>query len=119
MGKTRQRNHSELEYLRAENKRLKKQLKHATRKEHWYEELVDVIVEEEPKPLEQDICPSCNRGPLLELDLKYVIIYSCKICDYKAKKNPHGKEKTRLEIPANPKTKGSKPLLAPQKKSKR
>lgn len=89
MSKTRRREGSELEYLRgcvkrleSENRQLKKRLKSLDKRAHFYEDIVDEVAEE----IEiVDRCPSCKKGTLLLLDLKYVKFKCCDTCDHRRK----------------------------------
>lgn len=91
MSKTKQREHSETEYLKgqirkleSENRQLKKRLKKLDRRAHFYENIVEESVEEVEV---KDKCPSCKKGDLVLIDLKYVQFEQCneEDCDYRKK----------------------------------
>ncbi len=96
MGKTKNKSHSEIEYLRGlvkelkkENGQLRRQLKESTKLGHMYE---DVVEEYEELIAEQEVeevikvarCPECHAGALnLVLDLNDKDIYACGSCTFK------------------------------------
>lgn len=90
MSKTKSKNHSELEHLRglikhlkSENRQLRRRLKEIDKKVHFFEDVVDEIVEEVDV---KNACKACGKGTILEYDLKYVILEKCNLCDYQNKK---------------------------------
>lgn len=90
MAKTRRKEHSEVEYLRgqikkleSENRQLKKRVKQLDRKSHFYENLVDENVEDIEFKAEK--CPQCKQGILFLLDLKHVRFHTCTECEYRKK----------------------------------
>ena len=95
MSKTRQKNSSELEVLRGENRKLRsenKQLRRRVReidkKAHFYENVLDDVVEEVEL---KNLCPSCKKGILQEFDFTHVVVTKCGQCDFQKKRKPRGK----------------------------
>lgn len=101
MGKTRRKNHSEVEHLRGENKKLKSQIrrlerhnKELQRKSHFFE---DVMSETTKEIKSIDYCKECGKGELELIDFGFVEYVKCQICDFREKVN--GKEaKSKKEI---------------------
>lgn len=92
MGKIQQKNKSEIEYfrglikkLKSENRHLKKRIKELNKREHFYEEIIDDVLDEEDGQLNCEACPSCETGVLVEVDLHRVKIKKCNQCDYRTK----------------------------------
>lgn len=88
MGKQKQLNSKEDEYLRgiirqqrAEIKRLKRQLK-----QHEREKLTNAPqeIDDEPIPDKPD-CPDCGKGFLSEFIFAGRLIKTCSICPYRSK----------------------------------
>jgi hypothetical protein len=79
----RSKERSEVEYLRAENKRLKKQLKQAQKQKHFYENIVDDAIDE--VEVHPDSCEDCGKGTLIVMDFKYVQIKKCDNCGKQSK----------------------------------
>jgi hypothetical protein len=94
MAKSKER--SEVEYLRAENKGLKSQIRHlkkelarAQKRQHQYEDLEErsIELELEESEIAQPVneakgCPSCN-GKLVEVDIGVRKLIRCESCDYR------------------------------------
>lgn len=82
MGKTKNKESSEVEYLRGENRRLKRKLKQLERQKHFYEHVVDEFAEEiEVK----ELCPECTKSELLSIELPHMILVQCQLCEYRRK----------------------------------
>lgn len=91
MSKTRNKSHSELEYLRgrvkkleSELRRCKKQLKHFERRTHHYEGLVDDISDEISE--KREVCQECGKGTMVVYDFKFVKVTKCDTCDFQLKR---------------------------------
>lgn len=91
MGKARNKDGSEVQYLRgiinnlrSENRNLKKRLKQLEKKEHYFDnkEYYDEPVEE-IKQL--DLCESCGKGDYKIIDLGRVKYKVCPLCDNRKK----------------------------------
>lgn len=93
MSKTQRKTHSEIEHLRAENRKLsaelrrvRRQLRDFEKREHFYEDIVDEIIEEN-SDVEMGIatCVKCKH-PVIELDFKQVLIRKCENCGHQERK---------------------------------
>ena len=89
MAKTKQREGSELEYLRgrlkkleSENRQLKRRVKQLDRRAHFYEDLVDEVSDD---IIVDEKCPECKTGKTSVKDFKYVQYEVCDSCEYKRK----------------------------------
>jgi len=87
MSKTKNKNHSELEYLRGQIKSLKSKVRSLTRRNkelekhaHFYEDVIDEVTEDIEFVAN---CPVCKKGVLQQLDLHHVFITKCDSCDYR------------------------------------
>lgn len=88
---------SELEYLRAENRRLNKQINELKKNINRATKLSNRFVQEVEEQLDEDTeahehvytkkdtCPSCN-GELVMSDLGIRNLYKCKECSYRVSK---------------------------------
>lgn len=95
MSKSRNKNRSELEYVRGKNKQLKSENRQLRRRvndlekrSHFYEEVIDDVVED----IDLDECQECGKGYLQVLDLKYIKFVHCDTCGYKERLKSDGKE---------------------------
>jgi len=89
MSKTKNREGSELEHLRGENRRLesqnrqlKKRVRALDKRSHFYEDLVEEQIED---IIPKANCPTCKKGNITILDLKYVRFEHCDNCEYRKK----------------------------------
>jgi formylmethanofuran dehydrogenase subunit E len=80
----RQKERSELEYLRSENRRLKKQLKQLERQKHFYEGVITEAIELE-ETLQNEPCSSCGKGELIYHDFHHVKLKRCNVCGWQKK----------------------------------
>lgn len=82
MGKSKNNNRSELEFLRGEIRRLQKLVRQA---EKHHRNLEDIILAEEPEIIKTKAsCPECREGEIkliLSLDIKD--IYCCSSCNFR------------------------------------
>lgn len=94
MSKTKQKTHSKAEHLegqvkalKSQNRQLRKRLKELERKSHFYEDLVDEVVEEVKI---KDICPKCKTGVLTSHDFTHIVVTKCNNpeCDYQKRRKP-------------------------------
>lgn len=79
MGKTKQKQRSEINYLKGIINSLKKEIKILKAQQNR------VSAEDEPDDRCSLVCPACTKGELEILDLKRLIIYSCTLCEFKHK----------------------------------
>jgi ribosomal protein S27AE len=89
MSKTKQKNKSELEVLRgenrklrSENKKLRREIKDLQKRAHFYEEVVDEVVKDAEV---KTICKNCGKGQILSYDLGRLRLDKCSICDFEKK----------------------------------
>lgn len=89
MGKTKNNNRSEVEFLRGEIRKLKSEIKRIrqenrslSRKSHFYENIVvdDVAEEIEIGP---ELCKNCGKGSLFVIELPHLNIKTCDICEHR------------------------------------
>lgn len=87
MSKTQQKNKSEIEHLRGENKRLKsenrqlrKQVNSSRKKAHFYEVIAEQAIEEVDV---SSNCENCGKGVKMFLDLVHVQLEICDLCGHK------------------------------------
>lgn len=87
MGKTKNKNHSEIEFLRGENKKLKsenrqlrKLLKQLEKHEHMYNSTPEVPEEPEVKLIQ---CGECMRGHFVEMEIMGKVYGTCSICGHR------------------------------------
>lgn len=87
MGKTKNKTHSEVEYLRGENKRLRsenrqlqKLVKSLQKHEHMYESIPD-----EPEELEVKLiqCGECAKGHFNEMEILDKVYGVCNVCGHR------------------------------------
>ena len=90
MGKTKNKNSSEIRYLQGENKRLMKQVKRLERmieKYNWLElppeEELDAVAV--PITIKKHSCPDCIDGKLKEMEVVGRKFMICDSCDYRKK----------------------------------
>jgi hypothetical protein len=84
LGKTRNKNRSELEFLKGEVRRLKRHIKQLEKSQHMYEDII--LNEREVEVAEVPIirrCESCGKGKLKEFNLLDRIFIECDTCDYR------------------------------------
>jgi transposase-like protein len=90
LSKTKNKNRSEIEVLRGENRSLRKELKQLRKQARIVEDKEDDIqlelegfsvYQESPK---KTYCPSCKIGEFkMAIDLSDKTIYNCTECDFK------------------------------------
>lgn len=87
MSKSRNKNRSEIEYIKGqlkkvqtENRQLKKRIRQLDKKSHFYENIVDEAVEEASLG---ETCESCGKGTMHHYDLVHVKLEICDLCGYK------------------------------------
>lgn len=97
MSKTKQKERSEVEYLRGKvkklestNRRLRKELRSLKKRAHMYEDIVEDVATsvEESK----DICTECGKGEITVHDFVHIIVKSCDTCGHKKKIKPRRKK---------------------------
>lgn len=92
MAKNKQKNKSELEYLRGQikklesiNRKLKQKVASLEKHAHFYDKVIDDVASQEEADIDVHICIHCGKGIIERVDLKYLIIESCGVCGYKNK----------------------------------
>lgn len=86
MGKTKRKDHSEVQFLRGEVRRLKAELKYYKRRDHLVDDHIDELVDEnEIENVNASKCSSCGKGVLIEYDFSFVILKKCDHCGYAEK----------------------------------
>ncbi len=86
MGKSRNKTHSEVEYLRGEVKRLKAELKYFKRRDHIHSEIVEEVLEEQDLDItDMNVCQHCGKGIILEYDFTHLLLRRCGTCDWQEK----------------------------------
>ncbi len=93
MSKTKNKEHSEVELLRgrvrklaALNRRLRKRNKQLERKSHFHATVIDDVGKE--ITIKGKTCRECGKGQITIVDLKYLLIESCDVCEYRKKMKP-------------------------------
>ena len=90
MSKTKNKERSEIELLRGRIRKLeslcrqlRKRNKQLEKKTHFHENIIgdfaDTIT---PKG---ETCPECGKGQITTVDLKFLLIKSCSLCEYRKK----------------------------------
>lgn len=73
---------SEIQFLTAEIKRLKKKLKQYER-EYKSDSKDESVVEECEEEYKEYLCPKCEEGTISILDLEFKAFEICKVCGYR------------------------------------
>lgn len=83
MAKSKNKNRSEVEYLRGRVRQLEAELKYYRRRDHLMEApLEEIIDQHEIEEINASQCPRCKRGILTEFDFKFAILKKCGNCEY-------------------------------------
>ena len=95
------KNHSEKEHylglirnLKSEVRNLRKRIKHLEKKEHMFEEIIDDAIESDEVEVDYKLCSNCGKGVLERVDLKYVVVEKCSLCDFRRKLNGNEKKES-------------------------
>lgn len=88
LGRTKNKSRSEVEALRGRIRSLEKELKYHRRRSHIDQSIVDDMLDGAPV---EDVkigepCPDCGKGQLFEIDLGFLTLKRCDVCEYKTKK---------------------------------
>lgn len=83
MSKSRSKSRSEVEFLRGEVRRLKSELKYYKKRQHFFEDQREYVIEEEIN----NRCEVCKKGKLIEHDFVHATLIKCTNCDYEKKKS--------------------------------
>lgn len=83
MGKTKNRNRSETEYLKGIIRQLQSQLKYYKQRENYLEGPIEQV--EEVQEIEADQCPRCSHGVLITYDFFRAVLKKCD-CGYEERK---------------------------------
>lgn len=90
MAKTASKHRSEIEFLKGEIRRLKKQLRKLLKTDNP-EVLEKYGAEEDVEEyMDENRCPACERGVLVTIDLVHIEVTSCSVCDYQVRKRKNG-----------------------------
>lgn len=88
MGKVKNQNRSELEFLRGENRKLRSELrrlqklnKNLDRKSHFYENIVEDSAED--IEIAHETCGECGKGNLIITELPHIDILVCSTCEHR------------------------------------
>lgn len=81
MSKSRNKNRSEVEYLRGRIRQLESQLKYYKKRELFFESPIEEI-EEEVENIKAAQCPECKRGIVTVYDFNFATLAKCGNCDY-------------------------------------
>lgn len=81
VGKSKNKNRSEVEYLRGRIRKLESQLKFYKQREHFFEAPTEEI-NEEVEDIKADQCPNCKRGVVTHYDFRFAILSKCSNCDF-------------------------------------
>lgn len=86
MGKSRNKNHSEVQFLRGRIKELEKELKYFRRQAREHEEIIDdVISDTEFELIGVNRCQKCRKGVVQVFDFIFAELHKCTTCDYEKK----------------------------------
>ena len=85
MGKSKNKNRSEVEFLRGKVRKLESQLKYLKQREHFFDAPVEDIIED-AEEVSAERCPSCRRGVILKTDFVFATLEKCLNCDYELRK---------------------------------
>lgn len=84
MSKSRNKNKSEVEFLRGKVRRLEAQLKYFKQREHFFEAPIEEI--EEVQDIRANQCPFCKKGIIIEYDFHRAVLRKCSECDFQERK---------------------------------
>jgi archaellum component FlaC len=93
VSKTKNRERSEVEYLRgqireleSENRQLRRRLKTLDKKTHLYEGIVEAVAEEiKPNTEAETKCKKCKIGTIRFIDVKHAKFFVCSECHHREK----------------------------------
>lgn len=85
MSRSKNKNRSEVEYLRGKIRKLESQLKYYRKREHFFEAPVEEIIEE-VEGIDTNQCDQCRRGVIVDYDFKFAILRKCTNCDFEERK---------------------------------
>lgn len=80
MSKSKNKNRSEVEYLKGQVKRLEKELKYFKKRSHFFESPIEEI-QEEVNDIRINQCPQCRHPTLEEYDFTFAVLKRCQ-CGY-------------------------------------
>jgi prefoldin subunit 5 len=89
MAKSKNKTHSEIQFLRGEIKHLKRKLKEC-HKAKGIESLDDEELEVEE--VDAELCENCGKGVLLSVDLGLFVIKKCDHCEFREKSSKKKKQ---------------------------
>ncbi len=94
MGKSKNKNHSEVEFLRGQVRKLASELKYYKKRAHIVESTIDDAIEEnELYNINAKQCPRCGKGNLIELDFYFATLSRCDHCSFEKREGKSGTKK--------------------------
>ena len=81
MSKSKNKNRSEVEFLKGKIRKLESQLKYFKKREHFFDAPVEDIVEE-AEEIQAEKCPVCRQGIIIKTDFVFATLEKCLNCDY-------------------------------------
>lgn len=81
VAKSKNKNRSEVEYLRGRLRKLESQVKYYKQREHFFEAPAEEIIEE-VEDISVNRCPNCKRGVVTNYDFAFAILSKCESCGY-------------------------------------
>ncbi len=88
MGKSRNRSKTEVQHLKGRIRQLEAQLKFFQKREHLVDtDQDDGLVDNfETEDVKVNLCENCGKGHVTEIDLGFLIIGKCNVCETKTKR---------------------------------
>lgn len=88
VGKGRGRSSSEITKLKSDVRRYKSEIQSLKRQlDSLQRPNAAPLKDPKPPPKHEADCPHCGKGVLKKIDLKFVLLKSCNICQYQEREN--------------------------------